>query len=121
MQAAEGILNIVKKIVDIMLKARFAAVFLDLLESTESQVGAAQRLCRRQARGNEVLDALLQMEAQLRIQALFRDALVEQTAQPAGHGNSYSAVLKIKATASESRSQFTISALSRLRPARVSV
>jgi len=54
-----------------------AAIFLDLLKSAKGEVGAAPCFFWRQALRHIVADALLQMEAQLRIQALFHQTFLE--------------------------------------------
>ncbi len=76
-QAAQGVLKIAEKIFNMILDARLTAVLLDLFQSAEGQMGAPPRLFQAHARGHVVPDPLLQMETQLCVQPLFREAFVE--------------------------------------------
>jgi len=66
----------------VVFRAHLAAVLLDLFQSAEGQNGAALGLFLVHARGYIVLDSLLEMETQLGVHPLFREALVEQTTEP---------------------------------------
>src|SRR5262249_11370490 len=81
-QAPEGILNVAKKILEVALEARLAAVLLYLFQSATGQIGAAPGFFRRQAGSNEGPDALLQVETQLRVQLSICLSLMIQTTEP---------------------------------------
>ena len=78
---AQAVANSLHQIFDEVHTASVAAFFFDLIEGTEFQAGAAAGFCWCETGVDQLLDVLIEMEAELGVEFIFDGVALKQRAQ----------------------------------------